>query len=52
MVHHAKSLGKINCHDQCVDSGIGLIEALGYIMCKNLESGYGGVVGTDAMLVW
>ena len=51
MVDHIKSFSKINCLGQCVKGGTRLIKALSYFMCKREEGSYGGVVGTEAMLV-
>ena len=50
VVDHIKSFVKIKCLGQCAEWGTELIKVLSYIMCKMLESGYGGVVGTEAML--
>ena len=41
MVDYVKSFGV----------GIGLVETLGYITCKGKKGGYGGGVGTEAVLV-
>ena len=51
VVDHIKSFGKINCLGQCVEWGTRLIKAQTYFMCKRQECTYGGVVGTEAMLI-
>ena len=51
LVDHIKSVSKINCLGQCAKWETGLIEAPTYFMCKRWEGGYGGVVGTEAVLV-
>ena len=51
MVDHVKSFGKINCFSQYAEWGTRLNKALSYFMCKRQEGRYGGVVGTEAMLV-
>ena len=45
-----RSIVLVNVHLYRV--GIGLIRALGYFIWKKYEGGYGGVVGTEALLVW
>ena len=51
MVDHIRSFGKINYLGKCAKWGTGLIKALRYFMCRRYEGGYGGVVGTEAILV-
>ena len=51
MVDDTKSCGYINCLGQCAEWGTKLIKALSYFMSKKQEGSYGGVVGTEAMLV-
>ena len=51
MADYVKSFGDVNRHDQRAEWVTGLVESLGYIMFKREESGNGGVVGTEAMLV-
>ena len=51
MVGHVKDFGKINCLSQSAGWWTRLIKVLSYSICKRLEGSYGGVVGTEAMLV-
>ena len=51
MVDDIKSYSKINCSGQCAEWETGLIKAPIYYMCKRQKGSYGGVVGTEAMLI-
>ena len=51
VVDHIKSFGKFNFFGQCAEWMTRLIKALSYLMYRRYEGRYGGVVGTEAMLV-